>query len=468
MPFSAYRRSSRLRLFLLGALVLPSLLACVSPTVEPPPRHLILVVFDTLRADRMSIYGYDRPTTPFLDSLAGELVRFASAKAPAPWTLPSHASLFTGLWPTEHRVHWGNKWLDDDFETLAETLQGAGFCTFGLTANPIVSDKTGLDQGFDTYKRIPKPTTTQTERLMARIPDLLDRAAERDCRLFLFINVMSAHTPFDVAEFGSAFGVDSEDPIMGPRPKWEIAAGIRPFPENERLLHLAAYDAAVRSIDATTEKLVDLLRRRDLLEKTLLVLTSDHGEGLGSHRELGHVISVWEEQLAVPLLVRFPSARRGGAVVEQTTSLVRLAPSVLDWLAVARPPALASAPTLESDQVVAADYRSYFDPSFTANLPMKKRYPTLVEQVHHTHVTYCPPYKLLMYADRKAQLFDVASDPAELTNLAQERPGVLRTCVTTYRALAREGRFMPFELDLETGELDAVDDEALRSLGYLQ
>ena len=111
-------------------------------------RHAVLVVFDTLRADRMSVYGYGRPTTPFLERVAGEMVRYDGVKATAPWTLPSHASLFTGLWPAEHRVHWGNKWLDDGFDTLAESLQSAGFCTFGLSANPIVSEKTGLTQGF--------------------------------------------------------------------------------------------------------------------------------------------------------------------------------------------------------------------------------------------------------------------------------------------------------------------------------
>ena len=171
---------------------------------------------DTLRADYVSYAGHDRPTTPFLDSVEGELVRFAQAKAPASWTLPAHASLFTARWPAEHGTHWGNKWLDERFDTLAEALHGAGFCTFGLSANPIVSEKTGLDQGFDSFRRIPQPHDTQTERLFSRVPELLDRADAAGCRLFLFINLMDTHSPFATQQFGDEFGVDAPDPITGP------------------------------------------------------------------------------------------------------------------------------------------------------------------------------------------------------------------------------------------------------------
>lgn len=432
------------------------------------PRHAVVVVFDTLRADRMSLYGHPRPTTPYLESLADQMVRFDQVKAPAPWTLPSHASLFTGLWPAEHGVHWGNKWLDEGHDTLAEALQAAGFCTFGLSANPIVSEKTGLDQGFDWFKRVPKPAETQTARLLARIPELLDRADRRDCRLFLFLNLMDTHTPFNSSRFAAEFGAVEPDPITGPSEKWEVAAGTRPFPAAERTLHEAAYDAAVRSVDATVEELFALFAARGYLEDAVVVLTSDHGEGLGDHRELGHVISVWEEQLAVPLVVRFPNGRRGGSVIDRPTNLLRLAPTLLDWLGVERPEALAGLPALESEPIAAADYRSYFDPAFTLNQPMAKRYPQLAQSVPHAHVSYCPPYKLIVRSNRSAELYDLAADPKEARDLAATAPEAVRECIATYRQLLRQGRFMPFELDLETGTTDAVDEETLRSLGYLQ
>jgi arylsulfatase A-like enzyme len=448
-----------------GALAALMALSCSDP---PPPRNAIVVVFDTLRADRMSVYGYERPTTPYLESVAPQWLRFDRVKAPAPWTLPSHASLFTGLWPSQHGVHWGNKWLDEGYDTLAEALQSAGFCTFGLSANPIVSEKTGLDQGFDLFKKVPKPPETQTARLLALIPGLLERARERDCRLFLFANLMETHTPFHSAPFAAEFGAEAPDPISSPKEKWEVAAGVRPFSPAERRLHEAAYDAAVRSVDATAAELVAQLTAQGLLEDSILVLTSDHGEGLGGHRELGHVISVWEEQLAIPLLVRFPQGRRGGTVITGPTSLVRLAPTLLDWLAVARPAALSGAPGLESEASPVADYRSYFDPAFTLNQPMARLYPGLAESVPDAHVTYCPPFKLIVRSNRTAELYDLERDPAETRDLAAAQPEDLRGCVVAYRELARQGRFMPFDLDLTTGHADAVDEDTLRSLGYLQ
>jgi arylsulfatase A-like enzyme len=454
----------RLRRFAWTGLLL---LAACRPA-PPPPRHLVLVVFDTLRADRMSIYGYPRPTTPFLDGVADELVRFAQVKAPASWTLPAHASLFTARWPVEHGASWGNKWLDGRFDTLAEALQTAGFCTFGLAANPILSKGTGLTQGFEHFYRVPPPEETRTDRLLKRVPKLLDEAATSGCRLFLFINLMDTHTPFSSEAFADEFGVDAPDPIPGPGVKWAIAAGQREFSPADRRLHEAAYDAAVRTVDETSERLMTLLRDRSLLDDTLLILTSDHGEGLGTHAELGHVISIWEEQLAVPLLVRFPHGRRGGTVIERTTSSTFLAPSALDWLQVARPAGMAGSPGLEDDVTATADYRSYFDPAFTDNQRMAKRYPELVGRVQHEHATYCPPYKLLVRADESVALYDITRDPGEQTDLSTAEPRALRSCMAAYRTALAAGRFMPFELELSADGVDHVDTETLRSLGYIQ
>ncbi len=145
------------------------------------PRHLILLVFDTLRADRMSVYGYERPTTPFLEAAADEMLRFADVKAPAPWTVPSHSSMFTGLWPAQHRAQWGRMRLDDDFTTLAETLKEEGFCTVGLSANLLVSNSTGLDQGFDSFELVRGPWPKKTETILSRLPAVIDTAVAADC-----------------------------------------------------------------------------------------------------------------------------------------------------------------------------------------------------------------------------------------------------------------------------------------------
>lgn len=438
--------------------------SAVGPDV--PPRHAVLVVFDTLRADRMSVYGHDRETTPYLESLAGEMVRWAALKAPESWTLPTHASLFTGRWPAEHHVHWGQKTLGADLLTIAEVLQAEGFCTFGLSSNPMIHKKTGFGQGFDLFDNVPKPHETKTQRLLARLPELLHRAVERDCRLFLFLNVMDTHTPVVTAGHDREFGVDGPGPITNPQEKWEINAGVRELPPETRLQNAAAYDAAVRGVDDTARAIVSLLREQALLEETVLVLTSDHGEGLD--RELGHVLSAWEEQLAVPLLVRFPGGQDGGRVLDAPESAVALGPTLLDWLAVLRPAAMADVPALGSAATPAADHRSYFDEAFTGNQRMRESYPQLAAATPHVHVVYCPPHKLIVRSDRTVSLFDLTTDPSETQDLAVKQPVATRACVMRYRELLAAGRLTSFETRLEPGTDDAVDEETLRSLGYLQ
>ncbi len=449
------------------ALVLVGVLAACAAPEPPPPRHLVLVVFDTLRADRMSIYGHEAPTTPFLESLAPELVRYVGVKAPAPWTLPSHASLFTGLSPIAHGVHWAHKRLDPPFTTLAETLRESGFCTRGLSANPIVSELTGLDQGFEKFQRVGQPRATQSQRLLAKVPAILADASRRDCRLFLFANFMDTHTPTHSAVHGPEFGLAGAPPLDDTRSKWEVTAGLRSFPEEERRAHLAAYDAAVRAVDDAARGLFEALQAAGLLEDSLVVVTSDHGEGLGQHAELGHVLSVWEEQLAVPLLVRLPGGRGGGKVVERAASLTALAPTLLAWLAVPRPASLRGAPDLEA-AAPTADYRSYFDPAFLDNQRMQALYPPLAARVRSAHVVYCPPYKLIVHPGQELELFDLATDPTERRDLAAGGPPALRACLADYRDGLERRLFTPFDATLTAEPTTHEELEGLRSLGYVQ
>ncbi len=440
--------------------------ACAPPA--PPARHLVLVVFDTLRADRMSVYGYERPTTPFLEEIAGQLVRYDGVKAPAPWTLPSHASLFTGLMPAEHGVHWGHRTLDAERLTLAEVLREAGFCTFALTANPMVSEKNDFDQGFERLRRIPKPAETQTRRLLDEVPALLAQARERDCRLFLFLNLMDAHGPFNAAAHGAAFGAPQGSPVTDTRAKWAVNAGARSLSPEESRAHAGAYHAAVRALDDAASELFGELERTGLLEESAVVLTSDHGEGLGEHGELGHVLSVWEEQLAVPLLVRFPGGGRGGTVVPGPRSLVALTPTLVDWLAVERPPQLREVPALEEEGEPIADYRSYFDPAFGGGGEMARRYPELSTRTVHAHIQYCPPHKLIVRADGSVEIYDLSSDPGERTSVAAGQPEALQRCSAAYRANTAAGLLTPFELEFAPETASEAERETLRSLGYLQ
>jgi arylsulfatase A-like enzyme len=286
---------------------------------------------------------------------------------------------------------------------------------------------------------------------------------------------MDAHIPFNAARYGDAFGVTDQRATGDHGLKWRINAGRVPYGPRLRQQQNAAYDAAVRYADDAVRALVGMLAERGLLEQTLLVVTSDHGEGLGAHPELGHSISTWEEQLAVPLLVRNPHGRHAGEVSTGLTSLAALTPTVLDELGVARPQVLEDRPDLyHADRAqISADYRSYFSELLRKkNTDMARRYPRLAARIRHTHVLYCDPYKLSVDASGRVRFFDLGRDPDEALDLAEAGAEPRRACEATYRQLLRDGRYTPFAEPVSPEEQrrmdEAVDPELLRSLGYIE
>lgn len=441
--------------------------------IHRAPEHLVLVVFDTLRADHMSVYGYPRPTTPFLESVVDDVVRFAEVRAPAPWTIPSHASLFTGLPPAQHRAQWGRMRLAEEFETLAEILSREGFCTVGLSANPLVAESTGLAQGFSTLELIRGPWPEKSNTILAKVPQLIEQQLKEGCRLFLFVNFMDTHIPYNAGPYGEQFGVDSPGPVKNAKIKWQITAGVRPFTDREKDLHERAYDAAVRRVDDLVRDLFTILGEERILDSAVVVLTSDHGDGLGAHPEIGHSVSIWEEQLRVPLLVRFPDGRGGGESWPKKTSLVALMPSMLDWLGVRRPPGLGTAADLRSasEETVFADYRSYFSERNRAtNAKVRDIYPDLAARIAHAHALYCDRYKLIHDANGKTLLFDLGSDPEEQSPLDQQSTEYFQDCWRNYERAVEAGLLTPFTIeDAESrSEVPAVDVETLRTLGYVE
>jgi arylsulfatase A-like enzyme len=435
------------------------------------PDHLVLVVFDTLRADRMAIYGHNEPTTPFLESISSDLVLFERFKAIAPWTLPTHATMFTGTVPARHRAQWGSMRLDEDYDTLAEILAAKGFCTAGLSANPLVKPGNGIAQGFERWENVHGPWPERTEKILAHARDMIGEADSRDCRRFLFLNLMDTHIPYNSSRFGPEFDVTGPGPIRNAAVKWAVSAGKRSLSAEEWRQHRAAYDAAVRATDEATRRLFDLLTEAGILDDTLLVLTSDHGEGLGIHPEAGHSISVWEEQLAIPLLVRFPVGATGGERIAGLRSQLQLTPSILDWLGIERPASLIATDNLleESTQPVFADYRSYFsEGNRRTNVRVATNHPELAARIHHQHVTYCDELKTIVGSNGGGLAFDLSSDPDEQQNLSSSpSDDRLRRCAAVYRQLLRAQLLTPFDAEDPASD-DEPDLEALRALGYVQ
>ena len=320
-----------------------------APAGVTPGADVVLIVVDTLRADGLSCYGNARPTSPVLDALAAEGVRFDECLAPAPNTATSHASLFTGLSPWAHRVanltslELGTPGLPDAFETLAERFREAGYRTAAITDGGPVGEAWNLMQGFDSLDAEFEGVTAKVDRALQFLDD------ERDERpLFLFLHTYQVHQPFAppeelVERFDPGYDgllAAAVDEVRAARasgagkPNGKILLrDLERFTSRDEEHLRALYDAEIAYTDAELGRLLDRLRARDRWERTVVAVTSDHGEEFGEHGRFGHV-QLHHETLRVPLILRLPEIEAGlggaGQVVAERVQLVDLNPTLLE------------------------------------------------------------------------------------------------------------------------------------------
>jgi arylsulfatase A-like enzyme len=341
-------------------------------TLSPAARNVVLIVLDTVRADHLSLYGYARDTTPNLTRLAEQGVLFERARSTAPWTLPSHASLFTGRWPHELDVERLGR-LDTRCTTLSEFLGAQGYATAGFVANPLLcGNKSGLARGFDHYSDYPVNLAEVfrassfgwvLSRLGARVVGELRWCFTSDARgtisldfvrknaravnrefldwlsnngdrpFFAFLNYFDAHDPYLTPEGATSqcAAVPNSRSDFAMLRDWQRLDKDTLAPKDIQLAR-DAYDNCIASLDHEIGQLIDELQTRGPLEKTLLILTSDHGEQFGEHRTFGHGLSLYEPEVHVPLLMIAPASVPRGRVVGQAVSLRNVPATIVDFL----------------------------------------------------------------------------------------------------------------------------------------
>jgi arylsulfatase A-like enzyme/tetratricopeptide (TPR) repeat protein len=406
-----------------AALLLAATAACGGPTTLPPGTPVVLISIDTLRSDRLPAYGYAGVETPALDRLAAESVLFERAYSHYPLTLPSHASLLTGLLPPDTGVR-NNKeaLLREESRTLTERLAEAGYLTAGFVSSVVLRESTGIAQGFEHYDDATAAAgggvaggRAAAERrgddtVAAVAAWLAGRDEERPP--FLFVHLFDPHTPHAAPEpFGSRY----DDP----------------------------YDAEIAWTDRQVGALLDALREAGLYERALIVLLSDHGEGLGDHVEQEHGLFLYREALQVPLLVRLPGARRAGERVGTTAGLIDVAPTLLDLLGL-DPDDLPGHTLL--DRAPPADRPLYAETSFPRYQYRWSDLRSVI--VDHEHYIEAP----------RPELYDLAADPGEADNLLPGRP----VPDVMLAALAEVGAGFESTVELSPEEL-----RQLASLGYV-
>ena len=412
----------------------------------PGAPDVILVSLDTTRADHLSTYGYARETSPHLTELARDALSFTEARAPADWTVPGHASMLTGLYPSRHGAHSGTGRgargssarvhpLGDDEVTLAEALREYGYRTGGFVANfGALYRGFGMAQGFDHYEDAPgvllRPVP-HVVRLAQRFDPTFMKRPFRSAReivaaalgwmdtgprarpAFLFLNFMEPHhwnvppRPFDhwAREVPGAFRLARKGLFTHRLP-------IHLAPE-ERAFVAAAYDGQIAAMDAALGELWTGLRARGRYENALVVVTADHGELLGEHDEVGHGgRMLYEGILHIPLVLKLPGAERPRGEVHEPAQLVDILPTVLDGVGVPIPPGVQGDRLPRVRHAIVAE--EHINPALVAHFG--------AVYDRGIRVVYDGPWKLVETSRGERLLFDLTRDPDEAENLVAREP----------------------------------------------
>jgi len=310
--------------------------AAPEPLVAAERPNLVVYLIDTLRADHLGAYGYPLATSPAIDAFARGALLFREARAQAPWTKPAVATLLTGVYPPTHGADRRSRGLAPEVTTLAERLAAAGYQTAFFTTNPTVTANFGFDRGFETYRYLSEPSGKGRKRkhvdsaaIHREVVSWLDR---RDAArpFFLVVHTLDPHDPYTPpARLQERFAPGVDAAVACCIRAHELAA-LTPEQSRERARQMVAlYDAEIAQNDESFGALLAELARRDLDERSAIVLTSDHGEEFFDHGGWRHAMTLYEEVLRVPLIVRLPGGAAGGRTLDAPVDQIDLAPTLL-------------------------------------------------------------------------------------------------------------------------------------------
>jgi arylsulfatase A-like enzyme len=424
------------------ALVLGVILAlgagCVRGVAPERRPNVVLVLLDAVRADHLPIYGYPRDTAPFLTSLAKRATVFDRAYSSSGWTSPATASLFTSLHPFQHGVIWNMRRMresefrvsrvPDEPETIAEALKKAGYATFAVSDNPSASDLGGFDAGFDRFESASDASATAVNRRVKKWRSEITG----DRPYFLYLHYMDAHEPY--LPQGRAFDEFMKDGRPNPR---------RDF--------VAAYDSEIRLLDS---KVQGLFESMGWDENTIVIVTSDHGEGFHDHGLVGHANSLYDELMRVPLIIHGVGALPQRIAVP--VGHVDILPTLRDLLGLPPDPrnvgwSLAA--------LLRTGAWSRGDRPLLAHLKQ-------FDEKQEIRAVVFGRHKLIERRPGRAELYDVEADPGETRDLAAVHPDIVARLRDTYdRTEASATRYAQSNRDTALSP-EAI--EKLRALGYVQ
>ena len=419
--------------------------------IEHP--NVIMIVMDTVRTDHMSIYGYERDTTPNLKKFSEDATLFSGAIAASDMTLSTHASIFTGMYASQHGAHYdppayGGRPLSDKLHTIAEILSEKGYSTMGVVANHgYLSYRFNMNQGFHYYdQKLPVPFLgkggIQKHYIIGSIRDiltilapppifdqwyrraeeinreaftLLNKVKKDNVPFFLFINYMDAHEPYIPPPPFDTFYPGKIKRFTTAR-YFSLVKDVIQFgqkvTDKEQNHLLSQYDGGIAYIDFNIWKLIEQLKKLGLYENSIIVITSDHGEVFGKRNLFGHGVSVYQDQVHVPLIIKYPNTRKQ-RVVNEFVSSIDIMPTILNVLGCDIPKELPGQSLLKYEYGEYGKARSVISESFP-NAKLTKWF-TGFDRVERA--IFSGSYKLINSTAGKRELYDLSIDQNEEENL---------------------------------------------------
>ena len=473
------------------------------PPARPGAPNVVLVVLDTVRAANVSTYGYGRPTSPELDRLAAEGALFLDATSPSTWSLPSHASLFTGRYPSSHGAHGEHPFLDSRFPTLAQALERSGYETFCITANAWISDGLGLTRGFawqDTslreqggagrnfnfiHRLLDRLGLEETDKGGGAVADSFEawanaRPKQGGRPAFVFLNFIEAHFPYHQLPHAPLFRFS--DRTYGELRAISIDLMGQQFGGKGRSAEEAGppardmYDGGVVYSNALLHRVVEALRTKGTLDDTILIVLADHGEILGERGGFfGHGPTLYQEAVGVPLVMRYPPRIPAGTRVTQPVSTLGVFATILDLAGIQPPPTLqvaslaplASGAAHEGGGPILSELHVFKELAGGRVMPDPQMLPD-----RRFRLLREGNLKLVTSSMGDQFVYDLAADPGETHDLAAERPEAVAKLLARMALVEQEIGLPAIDAPLgdseKPPELDAATRERLRALGYTE
>jgi len=446
--------------------------------------NVVLIVLDTARADRFSCMGYTRKTSPNIDALMSQGVIFDRTYSTCCWTLPAHASLFSALYPTQAGATSETLQFPAANETLAEILTQNGYDTIGIACNPWVAKERGFDQGFTEFyemwraaNRSTPPHPTLEHDAVQRANTWLDQKKPGSKPFFMFMNLNGTHLPYRPEEpylsnmITPGYNNAEVNRVASITSIWDYLAGAINLTERDFGILNDLYDGEVALADYYVAQITEKLQSLGILDDTLIIITSDHGENLGEHGLIDHMICMYDTTIHIPLFIRYPEKFAGGIKIDNLVSIVDIAPTILNVCnidqeinkVIPSEISLANSQRPQRAYVVATNEKP-----LTGIALMQDRHSNFdIKTIdYRMRSLRTKEYKLITKSNEDVEMFNLLKDPSEIFNLAETQKDLnnkLQSILQKWIAQIPDAGDISF---LESQDSESL--EMLRSLGYIK